>query len=224
MQEKPRLSREKIIAAAAGLADRSGLARVSMRNVGAELGVEAMSLYHYLSNKEELLDELSDFVFSQIETPDESTQWRSALELRASSTRRVLVAHPWGLGMIESRPIPGPALLKHHNSVLGHLVRAGCEPLFASQAFATLDAFVYGFVLSETSMPFEMKEGAEMDYAASLALDESEYPFLAENVAALREAGGFAFSDGFQVGLGIILDSIEARLEGGGITSPSPLR
>jgi hypothetical protein len=114
--------------------------------------------------------------------------------------------------MIESRPIPGPALLKHHNSVLGHLVRAGCEPLFASQAFATLDAFVYGFVLSETSMPFEMKEGAEMDYAASLTLDESEYPFLAENVAALREAGGFAFSDGFQVGLGIILDSIEARL------------
>jgi len=73
--------------------------------------------------------------------------------------------------MIESRPIPGPALLEHHDRVIGCLMGAGFEPVVASQAFAVVDAFIYGFVLSETTMPFDMREGAEMEYAAEIAPD-----------------------------------------------------
>jgi AcrR family transcriptional regulator len=212
MSKKSRLTRERIVEAAIAVADRGGISAVSMRNVGSELGVEAMSLYHYVANKEGLLDTLSEHVFSQIVMPDEGTPWREALETRAFSARSVLSAHPWAVGMIESRPIPGPALLEHHDRVIGCLMGAGFEPVVASQAFAVVDAFIYGFVLSETTMPFDMREGAEMEYAAEIAPDAEKYPHLAANLAALQATGNFAFSNGFRVGIDLILDSLEAKL------------
>ena len=103
------LSQARVIDAAVRVADSGGLGSVSMRNVGKELSVEAMSLYHHIANKEALLDELADWVFSQIELPDDGMGWRVGMELRARSARKVLAAHSWALGLIESRRNPGPA-------------------------------------------------------------------------------------------------------------------
>ncbi len=66
---RPRVSREQVLDAALELADEGGLAAVTMASVGARLGVEAMSLYRHIGNKEELLDGLVDRVFAEIEVP-----------------------------------------------------------------------------------------------------------------------------------------------------------
>ena len=108
---RPALSTQRVIDAASRVADASGLAGVSMRSVGRELDVEAMSLYHHVASKDALLDGLADWVFDRIDTPSASSPWRSEMERRAHSARTVLAAHPWGLGLIESRRSPGPATL-----------------------------------------------------------------------------------------------------------------
>ena len=86
MARRTPLSRERIIAAAAAVADRAGVAAVSMRSVAKVLGVEAMSLYHHVPSKEALLDDLADWVFERIELPEVGDAWREALTGRARST------------------------------------------------------------------------------------------------------------------------------------------
>lgn len=128
MTARGTLSRQRVVDAAAAVADRTGLVGVSMRIVGAELGAEAMSLYHYVSNKEALLDALAEWAFIQIDLPEVGDPWRDAMVHRAESARTVLRAHPWALGMLESRHVPGPALLRHHDRVLGCLMTEGLPP------------------------------------------------------------------------------------------------
>lgn len=116
------LTRERVIAAAAAVADRSGLAGVSMRSVGGELGVGGMSLYHHVSSKDALLDALADWAIAKIGLPPPDAPWRKAMETRARSARAAFVAHPWAIAMIESRPAPSAALLTHHD-IRGRPVR-----------------------------------------------------------------------------------------------------
>ena len=84
MTERTPLTRERIVDAAAAVADDGGLAGMSMRTVGKRLGVEAMSLYHHIGGKEQLLDELADWVFSRIRTPEIGSPWRDEMRARAS--------------------------------------------------------------------------------------------------------------------------------------------
>lgn len=211
MERRPGLSAERVIDAAARVADRGGLASVSMRNVGAELGVEAMSLYHHVAGKEALLDALADWVFARIPLPVIGEEWRPAMAARAASAREVLSAHPWALGLIESRREPGPALLRHHDTVLGCLLAGGFAIELASHAFSVLDAYVYGFVLTELKLPFEPGETAA-DFAADLDLPAAEYPHLAAVIAAQVTNKDYAFADEFGFGLDLILDSVGRRL------------
>ncbi|RLQ83131.1 TetR/AcrR family transcriptional regulator C-terminal domain-containing protein [Salinibacterium amurskyense] len=214
MSVRGTLSRERIVDAAAAVADRDGLASVSMRTVGAELKVQAMSLYHHVSNKEALLNELAEWVFSQIELPEIDAPWREQMVRRAQSARQVLRAHPWGLGMLESRPVPGPALLRHHDRVMGCLMAHGFSAALATHAFSTIDAFVYGFVLTESGLPFAPGEGAEAEFAAEVAPSAEEYPHLARALAELFGAGEYAFENEFGDGLTLILDGLELQLSG----------
>lgn len=209
---RPALSAERIVDAAVRVADEGGLSRVSMRNVAAELGVEAMSLYHHVANKEALLDGLADWVFTRIDLPVPDDPWRAAMRDRAGSARRVLAAHPWALGLIESRT-PGPALLAHHDAVLGCLRANGFTVPMATHAFSAIDAYVYGFVLTEQTMPFAA--GQEREYAAGIEehLPADRYPHLAETLREQVIDPGFAFSDEFDFGLELILDGLERRLE-----------
>jgi len=207
------LSSERIVDAASRVADRGGLTAVSMRNVGRELSVEAMSLYHHVAGKEALLDDLADWVFAQIRLPRATDLWREGMLRRARSAREVLAAHPWALGLIESRSAPGPALLKHHDAVIGCLHRGGFPLLLASQAFSVIDAYVYGFVLTEQTLPFDpaVAENAG-DFARQVAPMLAEYPHLAALVGELTTDRDYVFADEFEVGLGMILDQLEYRL------------
>ena len=216
MSGKLRLSHARIVDAAARVADRSGITGVSMRSVGNELGVEAMSLYHYVANKEALLDALSEWVFSQIAIPSSNMSWRRALWERAHSARQVLRAHPWGLGMMESRPTPGKSQLRHYDAMMGHLASAGFPARLATSTFATVDAFVFGFVLTESTLPLEGGPGAEKRLADSADIDAEEFPHLAATLLELFESGSYSFAEEFSAGLTLLLEGIERRLAGEG--------
>jgi len=207
---RPPLSTQRIIDAASRVADASGLVGVSMRSVGRELEVEAMSLYHHVASKDALLDGLADWVFDRIMTPSPDHGWRSEMQARAHSAREVLSAHPWGLGLIESRRSPGPAALRHHDAVLGCL-RAGSFPVaLAAHAFSVLDAYVFGFVLTEVNLPFEPGEAAD-EFVAGLELVAAEHPHLAEMITEQVTGKAYSYGDEFDYGLELVLDGLETR-------------
>ena len=208
---RPPLSPERVVDAASRVADAAGLGGVSMRSVGRELGVEAMSLYHHVASKDALLDGLADWVFTRIDTPSTGGPWRAQMEARARSARTVLAAHPWGLGLIESRRSPGPATLRHHDAVIGCLRAADFSVALAAHAFSVLDAYVYGFVLTEVNLPFQPGEAAE-DFVEGLDLVMAEHPHLAEMVAEQIVGRDYAYGDEFDYGLTLVLDGLEQRV------------
>lgn len=213
MAKRPALSRERVVDAAATVADAGGLAQVSMRNVGRELGVEAMSLYHHVDGKEALLDALVEWVFGQIELPDPATPWRPAMASRAASARSVLAAHPWALGLIESRTTPLDALLQHHESVLASLRGNGFSVSLAAHAFSVIDAYVYGFVQTEMNLPFEPGEGADAfihEFTAAAPLER--YPHMAEMIAEQIVGRSYEYGSEFEFGLDLILQGLERHL------------
>jgi len=104
------LSRDRVLRAAAALADRDGIGALTMRKLGQELGVEAMSLYKHVANKDEVLDGLAELVLAEFELPTDDVGWREAMHRRASSARTALTRHPWAPAVI-SRSGPLPLLL-----------------------------------------------------------------------------------------------------------------
>ncbi|MGC5627071.1 TetR/AcrR family transcriptional regulator C-terminal domain-containing protein [Georgenia sp. Z1344] len=207
------LSVARIVGAAVEVADRDGLAAVSMRSVARELGVEAMSLYHHVAGKDSLLDALADRVYEQVELPEAASGWREGTEARAHSLRSVLAAHPWALGMVDTRTTPGPAVLRYYDATVGHLRGAGLSAVLASRAFSAVDSYVFGFVLTEQNLPFDAASGAG-EFAVGMEPALAEYPHLGALVRDLI-AGGYQFSDEFEHGLALVLDSVAARVAAG---------
>jgi AcrR family transcriptional regulator len=181
-----------------------------MRRVAEALGVEAMSLYHHVASKDDILDGIVDVVFSQIALPDPDADWRAAMKRRARSAREALSRHAWVLALVESRRNPGPATLRHHEAVLASLRRAGFSVLEAGVAFAAIDSFVYGYVLQETNLPFST--GQELDLIATelAAEPETPYPHLTEMLGAYARQPT-ASPDAYEVGLDLLLDGLERR-------------
>src|SRR3954470_9543369 len=113
------LNRERVLRAAVALADERGAEELTMRKLAKELGVEAMSLYNHVANKDDLLDGMVDIVFGEIDPPVPSGDWKAELRKRAVSTREALGRHRWAVGAMEGRPTHGPANLRVHDAVLG---------------------------------------------------------------------------------------------------------
>jgi AcrR family transcriptional regulator len=211
------LTPERIVEAAVAVADEGGLGAVSMRNVARALGVEAMSLYHHVANKDALLDALADQPYGAIALPAAADPWRPAMAARATSARTVLLDHPWAVHLLESRRRPGPHLLAHHEAVLACLRTNGFSVALAAHAFSLLDAYVYGFVLSELTLPLRPDEPME-EFVAELGdtMDPARYPHLVEMVAEHVERGSYRYADEFPEGLELILDGLAGRLAAAG--------
>ena len=209
-----RLSRERVLYAAVRLADTGGLEALTMRRLGEELGVEAMSLYNHVANKGDLLDGMVDLVFGEIELPDAETDWRTAMRARALSTRAALRRHPWATALMQSRTAPGAATLKHHDTVIGTLRRAGFPVALTAHAFSALDAYIYGFALQERSLPFETPEEAEEVGRQMFArMPEGAYPHLTELTVQHILQPGYDYGAEFEYGLDLVLDGLERALQ-----------
>jgi AcrR family transcriptional regulator len=207
------LSRRRVLDAAVALADRDGVGALSMRKLAHELGVEAMSLYHHVANKDAILDGIVDVVFAEIELPPGEVGWREAMRRRAISAREALRRHPWATGLMESRPTPGPANLRHHDAVLGVLRGAGFPLELAAHAYALLDSYIYGFALQESSLPFQTpEETAELAESIMAGYAAGEYPHLTEIAVEHVLQPGYDFGDEYLFGLDLILDGLERAL------------
>jgi AcrR family transcriptional regulator len=204
------LTRAKVLAAAVAFADEHGLAALSMRKLGESLGVEAMSLYHHVRNKDDLLDGMVDIVFGEIEFPTDSGDWRLAMRERALSVRAVLARHRWAVGLMESRTTPGHATLRHHDAVIGCLRNAGFSIALSAHAFSALDSYIYGFAMQEQSLPFETpEETADLAHAILAAFPVDEFPRLAELTREHVLAPGYDYAQEYEFGLDLLLDGLE---------------
>ncbi|WP_175407279.1 TetR/AcrR family transcriptional regulator [Streptomyces sp. TRM64462] len=203
------LSRERVIRTAVAVADEKGTAALTMRAIAEPLGVEAMSLYHHVAGRDDVLDGMVDAVFGEIDLPPRDTDWKSAMRHRAVSARAVLRRHPWAVGLMDSRSRPGPATLRHHDAVIGALRAGGFSVPMAAHAFSLIDSYLYGFVLQELSLPFS--GGAELDEVAGAILREmpaDAYPHLTELVTEHALKPGYDYADEFTFGLTLILDAL----------------
>jgi AcrR family transcriptional regulator len=209
-QPRAPLSRERVLRAAVALADDAGLGSLTMRKLAQELGVEAMSLYHHVPNKDALLDGMVDLVFGEIELPAAGTDWKAAMRRRAVSARAVLARHPWAVGLLESRRTPGPANLRHHDAVIGCLREAGFPVALTAHAYALLDSYIYGFALQEANLPFDTPEGtAELAQSIMADFPADAYPHLAELAVEHVLQPGYDYGDEYEFGLDLILDGLE---------------
>jgi AcrR family transcriptional regulator len=210
--EQPRvpLSRERVLRTAIALADQGGVESLTMRRLGQELGVEAMSLYNHVANKDDMLDGMVDVVFSEIGLPPRDVDWRAAMRDRAISARDVLTRHPWAIGLMDSRSTPGTATLRHHDAVIASLRGAGFSIELAAHAFSLLDSYIYGFALQQISLPFSgSEEAAEVAGNILRQIPADEYPHLTELALEHAMKPGYDYPNEFEFGLDLILDGLE---------------
>lgn len=204
------LSKQRLVREAVRLADREGVDGLSMRRLAGKLGAGAMSLYHYVANKEELLDAMIDIVFEEIELPPVGTDWQSAMRQEAISSSQVLARHPWAISLMESRTTPGPANLRHREAVTACLRRAGFSVVTATHANWLLSSYVYGYALQAASLPFdtadELAEMTEDVYLPQLPPDQ--FPYLNESAETLL-AAGYDPAEEFTFGLDLVLAALE---------------
>ena len=204
------LSRHRVLRAAVAFADESGIGSLSMRKLGEALGVEAMSLYNHVANKDDLLDGMVDFVFSEIDLPSGGADWKTSMRHRGVSARQALARHPWAIGLMESRTSPGPATLRHHDAVIGSLRRGGFSIEMAAHAFSVLDSYIYGFALQEAGLPFHTAEETEdMAQAVLKQMPPDEYPHLTELTVEHVLQPGYDYGREYEFGLDLILDGLE---------------
>ncbi|MFE2142201.1 TetR/AcrR family transcriptional regulator C-terminal domain-containing protein [Streptomyces sp. NPDC059456] len=208
--ERAGLSRQQILDAALGLVDRDGLKGLTMRSLGQELGVEAMTLYHYVPNKDALLDGLVEQVFTAA-TPatDGSADWRTALHAYATALRDGLLRHPAVLPLATSRPAVTPATLDDLEALL-RLLTAGGFPLGrALHALNSLAVFVIGHATAEAQIVVGAEEAGSADWLA--ALKAERYPLL---IRAATEGTGADDAERFAFALDALLLGFDALRSG----------
>jgi AcrR family transcriptional regulator len=173
-----------------------------------------MTIYHHIASKEEIIDGMVENVFTEIELPPTDTDWKTAMRQRCISARQVLNRHPWAAPLLESRTVPGPASLKHHESVLACLRGGGLSLQTAAHAYAILDSFVYGFAFEEATLPASGGEGfAEVAEQMAAHFPADVYPHLAELTFDHVLQPGYNFGDSFEFGLNLILDGLDRAAE-----------
>jgi len=218
---RARLNRDRVIAAAVALADTAGLDGLSMRRLGEELGVEAMSIYNHVVNKVDLKNGMADAVFGEIELPSHSDDWKTAIRKRSISFREVLARHPWATTVRDSGTNPGPATLRHHDRVIGTFRNGGFTVAQSAHAFSAIDSYIYGFAMQEKSLPFTTpEETAAMAEIMLAQLPRSEYPYLAELTADHVLEPGYFYGDEFVVGLDLMLDGLETMRDSAPVRQP----
>ena len=205
------LSKERVLLAAVRIADEEGIAALSMRRLGQALGVEAMSLYKHVANKDDLLAGIVDIVAAEIERPAIGGDWQCSMRRRAVSAHAVLLRHPWATMLIVSRANVGPAMLHYVDATIGCLREAGFSYPMADHAWNALDSYVYGFTLQKLNFPFEPSDYATMAKAFLPMIPAAQFPYL-NGMSQQVIDGQHDGLHGLEFGLDLILDGLAALL------------
>ena len=194
--------------AALRLADEGGIESLSMRKLGQELGVEAMSLYNHVANKDEVVNGIVAMVVREVDLPSDETDWKAALRQHAISVHEALMRHPWAASLWW-RQAEGPDHMRGAELMLRALRDAGFSEDLTYHGYHVLVGHILGFTLQAQSFPIETKEElAEMAAEFLEDFPADEYPYLAEHIRQHvdprdSDVGAFAF------GLDLILDGLE---------------
>ena len=209
------MSRTRILETGVAVADRDGIDALSMRKLATQLGVDPMSLYNHVRDKDDLLDGMVDLVIGEIEPAIDDSDWRSSLRRTILGARATLLRHPWAPRVIESRRDASPAAMAYYDAVLGILRRGGFSVEIAHHALHTLGSRALGF-----SQDLFVDAGQDVpppDVAAMAARQLAQtHPNLGEMAMAVSHAGGLGPCDDdteFKFALDLILDGLE-RLRG----------
>jgi len=198
------LSRERIVATAVAFIDAHGLVDLSMRRLGTELGVEAMSLYRYVTGREELLDAVVEHLVAELAEDTEVVRepthgWQDFTQRLAHGIRRIALAHPNAFPLIASRPGQAPWLRPPLRSLewvelfLAALVAQGFTRGGAVAAYRAFTSFLLGHLLLESSQagadigPLDVVGDTDVDTSADQDDLAAEHPLLAELRPALSE-------------------------------------
>lgn len=207
-ERRAKLSRERIVAAGIELADRDGIAKLSMRRLAHELGVEAMSLYHHVPSKDALLGEMMDAVYAEMELPSETADWRSDIRCCAVSVRDTLLRHTWATELIGQPTRPSPPRVRWMDAVLGRLRRAGFDPNMTHHAYHAIDSHVTGFVLWVLPYVRISREQPDLAQRFLATVDVAAFPYLVEHIAQHADDRPGDTSE-FEFGLDLLLDGLE---------------
>lgn len=207
-KRKAALSKERVLKTAIKFADEHGIELLSMRKLGQLLGVEAMSLYNHVANKDAILDGIVDTVVAEIDAPTVGGDWRNAMHRRAISAHEVLVRHPWATQLIVSRANVGVSMLRYVDATIGCLVEAGFTYSMADHAWNAIDSYVYGFTLQKLNFPFKPREYAKVAKAFLPMIPADQYPYL-NGMSQQVIAGNHDGRHELQFGLDLILDGLE---------------
>jgi len=206
------LTRSRVLDAAVNLADEHGIESLSMRKLAQALGVEAMSLYNHVANKEDVLDGIVDIVAGEVEVPAIGDDWRQAMFQRAISAHSVLLRHPWASMLIVSRVNIGPAMLSYVNATIGCLCEAGFSYKMADHIWNAIDSYIYGFTIQELNFPFEPSEYADAATQYLSLVPFEQYPYLNTLAQQVIDGSHHGVHD-FEFGLKLILDGLSKLRE-----------
>jgi AcrR family transcriptional regulator len=202
------LNRDRVLEAAITLADEDGLEGLSMRRLGQRLGVEAMSLYNHVANKDDLLEGIVDRVAAEFERAPIDTDWRDAIRQAAISAHQALLRHPWACTLMLTSGGVSPGRLNYMEWILATCRRAGFSPAMTHHAYHALDSHIMGFTLWVVNFPAADKLS---DQVASFLRDLAigDYPYLAEHIEQHLRPSTVDGRSEFEFGLDLILDGLE---------------
>lgn len=195
------LSRQVILREALRLVDGHGAQALSMRRLGASLGVEAMSLYHHVPNKDALVAGLAELLFDEMPVAREDQPWPDAVRAFAFGIRQTAARHPAAFSLIGMRPLSAEIALRPAGSLVLRLHRAGLDPPAAVAAYRLVAIFSRGFALAEIS-GFTLAEPSPFD---------SQPDELAPFAPALSAGHNAAFRQALDVVVSGIAAELDAR-------------
>ncbi|MFD1547530.1 TetR/AcrR family transcriptional regulator C-terminal domain-containing protein [Nonomuraea guangzhouensis] len=208
-ERRTQLTRERVVAAAIELADRDGIEAVSMRRLAQELGVEAMSLYTHVRNKDDLLDGMVDAVIDEIPITADGADWKTSLRTTVLAARGIILRHTWAPRTVETRTAPGPAVPRYANAVIGILREGGFSVALAHHALHILGSRVLGF----SQDLFDESPDLDPEAAAQLVAQlGATLPYAAEMAVAVTHDGVLGACDDdveFEFALDFILDGLD---------------
>ncbi len=201
------MSRRRVLEEAVRFVDREGLEALTMRKLGAELGVEAMSLYNHVPNKSALLDGMVEVLLGELEVPPENHGWEERIREGYRAFRRLAHEHPNVFPLLVNRPpdtMDGVWLVEE---VLKTLEEAGFGKETALHAFRALSSYTFGYAMAEIRGFALEPDGSRL---GAHRLSPEEFPRLCELRPQLENVDHDAE---FEFGLDLILSALQTRLQ-----------
>ena len=203
-----KLSRERVLRAAVGIADREGIEALTMRRLASELDAGAMSVYYHVPGKDEIISGMIELVVGEMALPGDGPGWKAAMKTAATSAHEVLLRHPWATAMILSRPVVSRARLRQMDAILGCLRGAGFTAAETDLAYHVLDSHIMGFTLWLVGIRAGLERLGPVSNAFDL-FDADALPHLAEHAREHMRERRPDEPGPFEFGLDLILDGLE---------------